>query len=154
MKIGIPKETKLGEYRVAIIPDHVRLLTEAGHEVFVQKDVTLDPKSLLGKRVDIRWTIHKEEDRYFNGYITKVTLPKLSTLSKVDQTYELEIRPYLWFLAQNKNCQIYEKKTVEEIIVDMSDDEDYLNETINKKVNKKITTHINKWLVQKMKNNE
>ena len=36
----------------------------------------------------------------------------------------------------------------------MSDDEDYLNETINKKVNKKITTHINKWLVQKMKNNE
>ncbi len=36
----------------------------------------------------------------------------------------------------------------------MSDEEDYLNETINKKVNKKITNHINKWLVQKMKNNE
>tara|TARA_R110001583_G_scaffold36357_1_gene119822 strand:+ start:690 stop:1022 length:333 start_codon:yes stop_codon:yes gene_type:complete len=43
---------------------------------------------------------------------------------------------------------------IEEIIVDMSDEEDYLNETINKKVNKKITNHINNWLVQKMKNNE
>ena len=43
---------------------------------------------------------------------------------------------------------------IEEIIVDMSEDEDYLNETINKKVNKQITNHINKWLVQKMKNNE
>jgi hypothetical protein len=43
---------------------------------------------------------------------------------------------------------------IEEIIVDMSEDEDYLNETINKKVNKQITTHINNWLVQKMKNNE
>ena len=43
---------------------------------------------------------------------------------------------------------------IEEIIVEMSDEEDYLNETINKKVNKKITNHINKWLVQKMKNNE
>jgi len=38
MKIGIPKEIKLGEYRVALIPDHVSLLTKAGHEVFVQKD--------------------------------------------------------------------------------------------------------------------
>ena len=36
----------------------------------------------------------------------------------------------------------------------MDEEEDYLNETINKKVNKKIAEHINKWLVQKMKNNE
>jgi len=43
---------------------------------------------------------------------------------------------------------------IEEIIVDMDEEEDYLNETINKKVNKKIAEHINKWLVQKMKNNE
>jgi len=38
MKIGIPKETKLGEFRVALVPDHVRLLTKQGHEVYVQKD--------------------------------------------------------------------------------------------------------------------
>lgn len=38
MIIGIPKETKLGERRVALTPDHVSLLTKAGHTVFVEKD--------------------------------------------------------------------------------------------------------------------
>ena len=38
MNIGIPKEKKMGEFRVALIPDHVKLLTEAGHRVFVEKD--------------------------------------------------------------------------------------------------------------------
>ena len=38
MNIGIPRETKSGEFRVALIPDHIRLLTLAGHTVFVQKD--------------------------------------------------------------------------------------------------------------------
>jgi len=38
MKIGIPKEKKIGEFRVALIPDHVRLLVKAGHRVFVEKD--------------------------------------------------------------------------------------------------------------------
>ncbi len=39
MNIGIPKETKMGEFRVALIPDHVRLLTKAGHMVCVERDV-------------------------------------------------------------------------------------------------------------------
>ena len=38
MNIGIPKETKIGEFRVALIPDHVRLLTKSGHTVFVEKN--------------------------------------------------------------------------------------------------------------------
>ena len=36
MKIGVPTETKIREYRVALIPDAVARLTEAGHAVFVQ----------------------------------------------------------------------------------------------------------------------
>ena len=38
MKIGIPKEVKTKEFRVAIIPSGVRILVEAGHEVYIQKD--------------------------------------------------------------------------------------------------------------------
>jgi alanine dehydrogenase len=38
MKIGIPKEIKIKECRVAIIPSGVRILVEAGHEVYVEKD--------------------------------------------------------------------------------------------------------------------
>src|ERR1700728_4501229 len=38
MKVGIPKELKNHEYRVAITPAGVHELTRGGHEVFVQKD--------------------------------------------------------------------------------------------------------------------
>lgn len=38
MNIGIPKEIKVKEYRVAVIPSGVRLLVEAGHQVFIEKD--------------------------------------------------------------------------------------------------------------------
>jgi len=38
MKIGVPKEVKNHEYRVAITPIGVHELTQHGHEVFVEKD--------------------------------------------------------------------------------------------------------------------
>ncbi len=36
MKIGVPKETKNHEYRVALTPEGVRQLVEAGHAVGVE----------------------------------------------------------------------------------------------------------------------
>lgn len=36
MKIGIPKEIKKGEFRVAITPDGVFELTKSGHEIFIE----------------------------------------------------------------------------------------------------------------------
>jgi alanine dehydrogenase len=38
MKIGVPREVKNHEYRIAITPAGVRELTGHGHEVFVEKD--------------------------------------------------------------------------------------------------------------------
>ncbi len=37
MKVGVPTEIKMDEYRVALTPAGVRELVDAGHEVFVQK---------------------------------------------------------------------------------------------------------------------
>src|SRR6056300_83376 len=36
MKIGVPTEVKNNEYRVGLTPDSVRVLTEFGHQVFIQ----------------------------------------------------------------------------------------------------------------------
>ena len=36
MRIGVPKEIKVHEYRVGLVPAAVRELTESGHEVLVQ----------------------------------------------------------------------------------------------------------------------
>ena len=38
MKIGLPKERKENEYRVAIIPSNVGRLVDAGHDVYVEHD--------------------------------------------------------------------------------------------------------------------
>ena len=38
MKVGVPKEVKNHEYRVAITPAGVHELTRAGHQVFIQQD--------------------------------------------------------------------------------------------------------------------
>jgi alanine dehydrogenase len=36
--LGLPKETKFQERRIALIPDAVKMLTDNGHEVIVEKD--------------------------------------------------------------------------------------------------------------------
>ena len=36
MRVGVPKEVKPDEYRVAMMPVGVELLTKAGHEVTVE----------------------------------------------------------------------------------------------------------------------
>ena len=38
MKIGLPKEIKDNEYRVGLTPAGVRALTDAGHDVFVERN--------------------------------------------------------------------------------------------------------------------
>src|SRR5512147_1939334 len=38
MLIGVPKERKIQEYRVALTPEAVRVLAGRGHRVFVEKD--------------------------------------------------------------------------------------------------------------------
>ena len=38
MRIGVPKETKVHEYRVGLTPDSVRELSARGHEVWVERD--------------------------------------------------------------------------------------------------------------------
>src|SRR5690242_12490013 len=38
MKVGVPREVKNNEYRVAITPAGVRELTSHGHEVYIEKD--------------------------------------------------------------------------------------------------------------------
>jgi alanine dehydrogenase len=41
MKVGVPKEIKNHEYRVGLVPSGVRRLTDAGHQVMVEKDAGL-----------------------------------------------------------------------------------------------------------------
>ena len=41
MKIGMPKEIKENEFRVAIVPHNVSKLTSSGHQVYVETEAGL-----------------------------------------------------------------------------------------------------------------
>ena len=80
-----------------------------------------------------------------------------------DETYEnistyinekVEEDPHNILVASKLVRDKFKTVIIGEIVAEMSDDEDYQNENINKQANKKITEHINKWLVQKMNKNE
>ena len=42
MRIGVPKEVKIHEYRVGLVPAGVRELVDRGHEVIVESNAGLD----------------------------------------------------------------------------------------------------------------
>ena len=53
MKVGVPREVKNHEYRVAITPAGVHELVRDGHEVFLEQDAgtgSLDPGRGLRRR--------------------------------------------------------------------------------------------------------
>ncbi len=38
MRIGIPRETLIDEYRVGLLPEHTKQLVQSGHQVFIETD--------------------------------------------------------------------------------------------------------------------
>ena len=80
MIIGIPKETKLGEGRVALIPDHVRLLTKAGHTIFVERNA--GKKCKFSNRAYEKVGAFVVDDVYDCEMIVRVKRPPLHTIKK------------------------------------------------------------------------
>ncbi len=80
MKIGVAKEIKLGEFRVALIPEHVKMLVEAGHSVFVEKDA--------GKRCKFTNRDYENAGARIRNYVSdqemivRVKEPPLATIKK------------------------------------------------------------------------
>src|SRR3954470_9210828 len=98
MRIGVPKETADGERRVALVPDVVRKLTGAGHEVTVEAgagEPALLPDSLYaeagasigdpyGADVIVRVAVPSEEEvaklrdgQILIGFLAPLTRPEL-----------------------------------------------------------------------------
>jgi alanine dehydrogenase len=42
MKIGIPREVMTGEGRIALVPDACRLIIDAGHAIYIQRQAGVE----------------------------------------------------------------------------------------------------------------
>ena len=81
--VGVPAETKTGEYRVAMTPDGVRELTAAGHTVLVERgagegsSITDDEFAAAGAKVaDV-------DDAWGAELVVKVKEPQASELARL-----------------------------------------------------------------------
>ena len=67
MKIGIPKEIKNNEFRVAMTPIGVKELVNKGHKVILQKNAGLESNFLDKEYLTSGATICKTPDDIYNN---------------------------------------------------------------------------------------
>jgi type VI secretion system secreted protein VgrG len=86
----------------------------------VSENTSVAAGDLVGQAVG--WSIRDPgtgNPRYFHGYVRKLmTGPKMS---RVLRSYRIEVVPWLWFLTRSTNCQIFQNKTMPDIITAVFD---------------------------------
>ncbi len=85
MRIGVPKEIKLQEYRIGLTPESVKVLTGKGHQVLVENNggfeagfTNEDYKNVGAKIIDRAEDIFKDSD-----LIVKVKEPQSSEVKMI-----------------------------------------------------------------------
>jgi len=80
---------------------------------FLSTNHSLALKDMIGKKVTISMNLPDRSKRYWNGYVSR-----FSYAGRDDQFthYQAEIVPWLWLLTRTADCQIFQQKTVVEII--------------------------------------
>ncbi|MCH4092645.1 type VI secretion system Vgr family protein [Acetobacter sp.] len=74
----------------------------------------LQPDALLYKPFCAIINRKPADNRYFNGIVKRVT--PVNSLQRDRWEYQLEIVPRLWFLSQRSDCRIFQKKSVDQIL--------------------------------------
>jgi type VI secretion system secreted protein VgrG len=70
-------------------------------------------KDIVGKNVTVVVSYPDEEDRYFNGHISKFSNQGTGARGTA---YRAEMVPWLWFASKTSDCRIFQEKNVKEII--------------------------------------
>ena len=80
MNIALPKETKVGEKRIALVPEHVKKLIDAGHRVLIEKDAGIGAGFSDQEYARVGAQIVSAEEIYQQPLIVRVKEPPLETL--------------------------------------------------------------------------
>jgi type VI secretion system secreted protein VgrG len=74
-------------------------------------DIDLD--EILGKNVTIRLALLNDENRFWNGFVTRFS--EGDTHGRL-RRYHATVRPWFWFLTRTSDCRIFQDQTVPDII--------------------------------------
>jgi type VI secretion system secreted protein VgrG len=105
------------------LKDQVELYSMTGREQLgrlftyevdlLSTDDSLDLSALLGQPASVQVQRNDHGVREFTGYVTQFSL--VGEHGNYTR-YRATLRPWLWFLGQNRNCRIFQGQTVPEII--------------------------------------
>ena len=91
--------------------EYISRLFEFQLEV-LSKNVTLDPKKLVGEQVTV--TFQNEKERFFTGYVSRFSFGEVKANDL--RQYKLTIVPWLWFLTKTNNQRIFQEMTTKDIV--------------------------------------
>lgn len=80
---------------------------------FLSENHNIAFKDIVGKQVTISLAHASDDKRYWSGYISRFVCA-----SRDDNFsyYHAEVVPWLWFLTRTADCQIFQQKTIPEIV--------------------------------------
>ncbi|MFT3809641.1 MAG: type VI secretion system tip protein TssI/VgrG [Micropepsaceae bacterium] len=82
-------------------------------------DGSVDLDGLLGEKCSVTLTMADGRKRYFHGKCAQISF---AGNEHGGLLYELTLRPDLWFLSRNRNCRIFQKRSTNEIVSDVLQD--------------------------------
>jgi type VI secretion system secreted protein VgrG len=89
----------------------------------VSENAAIDAKAMLRTPVTVSLDLHDGNKRHFHGLINRFT--QLGTEPSELTGYRAEIVPWFWFLTLARDCRIFQKKNVVEIIETIFKDNGY-----------------------------
>lgn len=105
----------------------------------LSKNTAINPDDLLAQPIVVTAKLDGQAERVFYAYVTEFSSsPSDSSLSW--SRYNVTAHPWLWFLGQNSDCRVFQRKTVVEIIKEILQESQYKKFSIEDKNAKNLRT--------------
>ena len=92
--------------------EHMGRLFEYQLDV-VSRDANINLDNLLGQNVTVSLKMDGNESRFFNGFVSRFCFVGLA---ENFYSYQLTLKPWLWFLTRTADCRIFQKQKAPDII--------------------------------------
>ncbi len=79
----------------------------------LSEEGAINPSDIVGKAISFNILRPDGSRRPFHGHVRNLVAGDASHGQRI---FKAEVVPWLWFLTQNANCRIFQKKTVKEIL--------------------------------------
>jgi len=83
---------------------------------FDTPDCDITPEAVLGQRCSVEISLGARGQRWLDGYVSE--LGHLGYAGK-HARYRLVLRPGLWLLSRNRDCRVFERQSVPEILAEL-----------------------------------